>query len=262
MPGLELPGVADSNVWIAAADGDIEIVEHFLKRGGPGGSPLDANVKDISGYTPMHAAAAYGHLELLDLLVNTYNGNVNVTDEDGDTPLHVVENVNMARKLIQLGADVRQENLEGLTPIAVANEEERKDIVEYLWGFTPEFEPTTSSQDEADGFEDDSEEEKDNDGESCGSLPPTDRSSSPVERLHLDTLHEALRGMEDNESIEIEGMNLAVTRDMLIEALREQQRQAGQLGDVASVDAVSHVHDEDGSGGDDADVEQDDESSS
>ncbi len=50
-----------------------------------------ANSPDPNGYTPVHAAASYGHRDLLYKLINVYNGDINVRDEDGDTPLHHVE---------------------------------------------------------------------------------------------------------------------------------------------------------------------------
>ena len=40
---------------------------------------------------------------------------MNVTDEDGDTPLYVVENVDTARFLVEHGAVVARQNHEGQT---------------------------------------------------------------------------------------------------------------------------------------------------
>jgi hypothetical protein len=42
-------------------------------------------------------------------------GNVNVSDEDGDTPLYTVENIETARILVDNGADLMRRNQEGLT---------------------------------------------------------------------------------------------------------------------------------------------------
>jgi hypothetical protein len=42
-------------------------------------------------------------------------GNVNVTDEDGDTPLYTVENIETACFLVNNGADPTWQNNEGLT---------------------------------------------------------------------------------------------------------------------------------------------------
>lgn len=42
-------------------------------------------------------------------------GDVNITDEDGDTPLYVVEEVSTARWLVEHGAVVDRTNHEGLS---------------------------------------------------------------------------------------------------------------------------------------------------
>ena len=46
-------------------------------------------------------------------------GDVNVTDEDGDTPLYVVENVETARFLVERGAVINRQNSEGLSVRAI-----------------------------------------------------------------------------------------------------------------------------------------------
>lgn len=80
--------------------------------------------------TGRHAAASYGHLDILTYLVSKgiqarwwlvsadhpiTGGNVNVTDEDGDTPLFTVENIETAQFLVDNGADPAWRNHEGLT---------------------------------------------------------------------------------------------------------------------------------------------------
>jgi hypothetical protein len=43
-------------------------------------------------------------------------GNINITDEDGDTPLYTVESIECARFLIEdCGADPKWKNGEGIT---------------------------------------------------------------------------------------------------------------------------------------------------
>ncbi|EGN98703.1 hypothetical protein SERLA73DRAFT_89676 [Serpula lacrymans var. lacrymans S7.3] len=94
------------NIWVAAGDGDLTAVS----------VPISPNAPDPFTYTPMHAAASYGHLHVLDFLLS-HGGDVNVTDDDGDTPLYTVENVETARWLVQHGAIVDRTNTEGLSPI-------------------------------------------------------------------------------------------------------------------------------------------------
>lgn len=42
-------------------------------------------------------------------------GDVNVTDEDGDTPIYTVESVDTAQWLVEHGANVHRVNREGLS---------------------------------------------------------------------------------------------------------------------------------------------------
>lgn len=98
------------NIWIAASTGDIDLVESFLKQG------CTANDKDENGYTPVHAAAAYGHIDLLRKLLSENNGDVNIPDADNDTPLHHCEDKATAQFLIEeMGANFSLLNSEGKT---------------------------------------------------------------------------------------------------------------------------------------------------
>ncbi|KAL0570213.1 hypothetical protein V5O48_011750 [Marasmius crinis-equi] len=78
---------------------------------------MSPNAPDPFTYTPMHAAASYGHLQVLEYLISK-GGNVNITDSDGDTPLYTVENVETARFLVDHGGIVDVVNQEGVSPIA------------------------------------------------------------------------------------------------------------------------------------------------
>jgi hypothetical protein len=59
-----------------------------------------------------HAAASYGHLELLEYLISK-GGDINIADEDGETPIFTVESVEVARWLVEHGANVDVQNNEG-----------------------------------------------------------------------------------------------------------------------------------------------------
>lgn len=115
------------NIWVAASDNNIEAVKKFIENG------QTPNDKDPNGYTCMHAAASYGHCELLDYLVSV-GGNVNITDEEGDTPLHVIEDVKTAKHLVnELKADWRIKNEDDQTPLQkIDDEDEFPEIVDYL----------------------------------------------------------------------------------------------------------------------------------
>lgn len=78
------------------------------------GAGATANDRDAHSYTPMHAAASYAHLELLAYLVSV-GGDVNLPDDDGDTPLFTCESVDAARWLVEHGADAGHRNGEGMS---------------------------------------------------------------------------------------------------------------------------------------------------
>ncbi|KAK9447953.1 ankyrin repeat-containing domain protein [Limtongia smithiae] len=99
-----------SNYWIAASDNNIPAVRAYLATGSH-----TANDQDPNGYTALHAAASYSHLDLLRFLVSE-GGNVNITDDDGETPLFTVENVEVAKVLVEeFKADWRHTNSAGQT---------------------------------------------------------------------------------------------------------------------------------------------------
>lgn len=107
----------DKNIWVAAGDGDLGRVRELIEN-----QSISPNVPDSFTYTPMHAAASYGHLDILTYLISR-GGDVNVTDEDGETPLYTVENIESAQFLVSHGADPAWRNHEGLTPAGSLRED-------------------------------------------------------------------------------------------------------------------------------------------
>ncbi|CCX31129.1 ankyrin repeat protein [Pyronema domesticum] len=108
-----------NNIWIAASDNDVASVNAFLVA-----DASLVNSKDENGYTALHAAASYNHLDLLRSLVNIHGGNANIQDDDGDTPLFVCETVEAAQCLVEeLGADVEHRNEEGKTAAEAIEED-------------------------------------------------------------------------------------------------------------------------------------------
>ncbi|KAJ7104204.1 ankyrin repeat-containing domain protein [Mycena belliarum] len=113
------------NIWVAAGDGDVDRVRHLIEQ-----ESLSPNAPDAFTYTPMHAAASYGQLQVLEYLISR-GGDVNVQDGDGDTPIYTVENVETARFLVDHGAILDRQNAEGVSPINHLREE-FSEVANYL----------------------------------------------------------------------------------------------------------------------------------
>ena len=75
--------VLDVPILAAAYNGNIEAVKQHLSNG------VDVNVKGgFADGTPLHYAAANGHKEIAELLIEK-GADLNAKDEDGGTPLDV-----------------------------------------------------------------------------------------------------------------------------------------------------------------------------
>ncbi|KAK0636520.1 hypothetical protein B0T17DRAFT_480461 [Bombardia bombarda] len=95
-----------------------------------------ATGQDEHGYSLVHAAASYNHLDLLRTLIREFSVPVDLKDEDGETALFVVETVDAARVLVEeLGLDAKLANDEGMTAREkIESEGELPALVEYLAG--------------------------------------------------------------------------------------------------------------------------------
>ncbi|TDL19957.1 ankyrin [Rickenella mellea] len=139
------PG-SGKNIWIAAGDGDLERVRELVEQHG-----ISSNAPDQFTYTPMHAAASYGHINILEYLISK-GGDVNVTDSDGDTPLYTVESLEIARYLVDRGANVDIRNIEDISP-AQHLLEDFPEISSYLESIAPTATTTTTQLNGANGAE-------------------------------------------------------------------------------------------------------------
>ncbi|KAI5965290.1 uncharacterized protein KGF55_001510 [Candida pseudojiufengensis] len=117
-----------SNIWIAASDNKLDQVKTLIES-----KQFNSNSKDPNGYTPIHAAVSYGYIDLLNYLLEN-GGNINIQDNEGDTPLHHVEDLKIAKYLIEkLKADYKIKNNDGLTAQEfIEEEDEFPEISNYL----------------------------------------------------------------------------------------------------------------------------------
>ncbi|KAL8651048.1 MAG: hypothetical protein Q9226_004881 [Calogaya cf. arnoldii] len=98
------------NVFILASDNSPQLLPLLRSK------PSIASSQDEHGYSLLHAAASYNHHDLLRTLIRDYHVDVNIKDEDGETPLFVTETVDTAKLLIEeLNCDTSLQNDEGST---------------------------------------------------------------------------------------------------------------------------------------------------
>jgi ankyrin repeat protein len=118
----------DYSIHIAAANGNLKIIEFLIREG------EDVN-KPIEGFTAFQNGAMYGHIELLKLLL----ANGSKIDEPGgrenETPLHLAARNHILKVitfLIKNGANVNSVDRRLKTPLHVALHEKRYKISEKL----------------------------------------------------------------------------------------------------------------------------------
>jgi ankyrin repeat protein len=94
----------------AASMGQSLRIQSLIEKG------EDVNWKDSKGFSVLHAAVNGGFADCVEILVNKGNANVNISDRDGTTPLHIACTLNhsgLVRFLIQKGAKVNVSDKNG-----------------------------------------------------------------------------------------------------------------------------------------------------
>ncbi|KKA28799.1 hypothetical protein TD95_002855 [Thielaviopsis punctulata] len=97
-------------------------------------NPSLASGQDEYGYSLVHAATSYNHLDLLRALIKEFKVDVNITDEDGETALYVTETVDAAKLLVEeLNVNLSLRNHEGQTAREkILAEDDYPEIAAYL----------------------------------------------------------------------------------------------------------------------------------
>ncbi|KAL8996173.1 MAG: hypothetical protein Q9188_006625 [Gyalolechia gomerana] len=102
--------MASSNIFILASDNSPQLLPVLRSNRSL------ASSQDNHGYSLLHATASYNHHDLLRTLVHEFHVDPNLKDEDGETPLFVVETVETAQILVEeLRCDPKKKNDEGMT---------------------------------------------------------------------------------------------------------------------------------------------------
>lgn len=117
-----------ANPYILAADHPEALITLLQE------DPSLATEQDEYGYSLVHAAASYNHIDLMRKLVKDFKVPVDLRDEDGETALFVIETVEAARVLVEeLGLDPTIKSDENLTAReGLEAEAELPEVVEYL----------------------------------------------------------------------------------------------------------------------------------
>eukprot|EP01059_Diplonema_ambulator_P008878 TRINITY_DN18653_c0_g1_i1.p1 TRINITY_DN18653_c0_g1~~TRINITY_DN18653_c0_g1_i1.p1 ORF type:complete len:522 (+),score=125.67 TRINITY_DN18653_c0_g1_i1:49-1614(+) len=129
---LQAGASPDHDLLHTAVDAeDIEFAEFIIKE-----HSASCSSKNRMGWTPLHVAAASGHLDMFNMLVS-HGSNHLVSDTSGRTPLYVAAasgNVDVMKRACELGADPNAVNRYGVTPLYDAVAGGRLPVVEALLG--------------------------------------------------------------------------------------------------------------------------------
>ncbi|KAJ8117925.1 hypothetical protein ONZ43_g4092 [Nemania bipapillata] len=117
-----------ANPFLLAADNSPALLPLLREN------PALATQQDEHGYSLIHAAASYNHLDLLRALVQEFKVDVNLRDEDEETALFVVETVDAARVLVEeLGSELMIKGTDGYTACQkIMDEGEFPEVADYL----------------------------------------------------------------------------------------------------------------------------------
>lgn len=121
---LEIP----KSLISAIEKGDLEAFSKIMEQ-----ASIDPNAVDSRGDALIHIAAFYDRAIIIKELISRYKADINKEDYRGDTALHIaVQNENMivTVQLYFFGASIEVQNNEGKTPIAIAQENDQKEMLD------------------------------------------------------------------------------------------------------------------------------------
>ena len=160
---IKKPDNFEPNILVAAAKGDLESIRYSVEVLN---TPIDFKDPDFHR-TPLYRAAAFGHLKLVEYLINkganieiktkehitplyiaaqqdqfdvvqfllSKNANIEATQKDGATPLYIASlngHLNIVQLLVHNGANIEATENQGATPLHAASQKDHLQVVEFL----------------------------------------------------------------------------------------------------------------------------------
>lgn len=117
-------------IYDAAADGDLSSVTELMSF-----DKSQANKEDPTGWTPLHYAAAGNHVEIAKFLIEN-GADINLkTATDGKSALHwgaFHGHLPVVELLISKGANINDKDDDGYTPLDIAKQTEKRNLIHFL----------------------------------------------------------------------------------------------------------------------------------
>lgn len=133
--GVDINAKDNKNEWtalhIASSFGHLNVVEYLVEQG----ALID--LVDYQEFTSLLHAALSGKILILEYLINQ-GANINSIDNMGRSALHLAAltgELDVVSYLVEKGLDVKAKNIEGKTPLDKATENDREDVVCFLLAF-------------------------------------------------------------------------------------------------------------------------------
>eukprot|EP00286_Rhodomonas_abbreviata_P026819 CAMPEP_0181294042 /NCGR_PEP_ID=MMETSP1101-20121128/3385_1 /TAXON_ID=46948 /ORGANISM="Rhodomonas abbreviata, Strain Caron Lab Isolate" /LENGTH=311 /DNA_ID=CAMNT_0023398665 /DNA_START=112 /DNA_END=1047 /DNA_ORIENTATION=- len=116
----------DLDIFHAAQTGSVNLLKQVLSTG----QPIDS--LDVSHRTPLHLATQGSHKEMVEFMLKSGASARVKTKNNGLTPLHEVENGEVAELLIQGKADINAQDEWGMSPLHHASNNGFAEVVRCL----------------------------------------------------------------------------------------------------------------------------------
>lgn len=125
---IYLSKIEENNDVVTENNKVVEMVKHFLEKG------ADAQAKDDLGEDIMFYVVRGNYMELVDVLINTYKCDINIKNDQGETPLFIVAQnyPNMVHPFLEKGANPKVADITGRTPAVAAVEMGNMDTYDFL----------------------------------------------------------------------------------------------------------------------------------